>query len=76
MAYVPEVDCQVLRLPTVAGLSHHQDTWESETNPELWDALAAAVLSSDGFDEDSFERDRQVTLATVVDLAAYRESRN
>lgn len=67
-----EVDCQVIRLPTVAGLSHESEEWETNSNMDMWNALAAAVMSDDGFDEDAFERGRDYPVADVIDLDSYR----
>lgn len=65
-------DSQIIRLPTVAGLLYDTSEAESSASPDLWAALADAVMSERAFDEFDAANDDNEGLAEVIDLNRWR----
>lgn len=58
-------------LPTLSGLVSGKPVKPGKDTRHLWNALAAAVMAEDAFDDDD---DPDGPLAEVIDIAAYRRS--
>lgn len=67
------VDGQVVMLPTLTGLVSGKPARPGKDTRHLWNALAAAVLAEDAFD-DLDDEPADGPLAEVIDIAAYRVS--
>ncbi len=70
------VDGEVVKLPTLAGLLEGKNAVEAGRSGELWNTLAAAVLSDRAFDELERELDGELDhnggLARVIHLDHWR----
>lgn len=65
-------DSQIIRLPTVAGLLYETKAVEQAASPDLWAALADAVMSADTFDDGDATDEPDGDLADVIDLNLWR----
>ncbi len=68
-------DGQIIQLPTMSGMLHDTLAAEDAASPELWAALAAAVMSERAFDDFEERFEDEQSLAAVIDLDAWRSDR-
>lgn len=70
------IDGRVVMLPTLSGLISGKRGAKGNDSRHLWNALAAAVMAEDGFDDlDGIPfDDEEGPLAEVIDMDAYRRS--
>lgn len=66
------VDGQVVHLPTLTGLLRGSEAIAAPDRRELWNALAAAVMSEAAFETLDEELANGRELAEVIELDAYR----
>lgn len=66
------VDGQVVQLPTLSGLLRGSEAVPAPDRRELWNALAAAVMSEAAFETLDEELAGGRQLAEVIELDSYR----